>query len=126
MTRLDGAVRRAAQKAIKRVGKEGTIEYVATGGYNPSTGKASTSSTETTVRGVVENYSSREIDGTSVLRGDRKWTIAAKDIVRPSPNDVVDLGETTAEGNSVRETVISVQPQMSGDEAAMYVLQLRR
>lgn len=107
--------------------REGTIERVATGGYNPSTGKAGSQIIDTSiVRGPVENYSSREIDGTTVLRGDLKWTVPADGIDEVRTNDLVDFGEETPSGGRIRYTVIDPYPIYAGERVAVYQLQLRR
>jgi hypothetical protein len=117
---LDGPLRAVAKTLTAKFGAEGLIEYVATGAYDTTTGKASsTASTSVTVRGIVENYGNREIDGTLVLRGDLKWTIAAKDIDRPQVNDLVTI-------DAVRYTVMGAKSEWSGEQQALHVLQLRR
>lgn len=126
MSVLDGPLRAVAKNLARTFGREGTIEYVSTGGYNTTTGTAGQSTTSETVQGAVENYSSREIDGTTVLRGDLKWTIAAKDIDEPRPNDLVDFGEETPDGKRIRWTVVDPHPVYSGEQVALYEVQLRR
>lgn len=117
---LDGPLRAVAKNVMRRFGAEGTIEYVGTGTYNPTTGTASSDVDKTlTAKGLVERYTSAEIDGTLVLRGDLKWTVAALGIDAPRPNDLVTIDEK-------RHTVISVSPTWSGEEVALYALQLRR
>lgn len=120
MSVLDAPLRGLAKNLIGKFGAEGLIEYTVTGSYNTTTGKASQSApTSATASGTIEDFSRSEIDGTTVLRGDFKWTIAAKDVTRPSPNDMVTL-------DSVRHTVISASSIYSGEQAALHVLQLRR
>jgi hypothetical protein len=118
-TALDGPLRSVAKALTAKFGKPGTIEYLSTGDYSPTTGKASQSTSVATVSGVVEDYSAREIDGTLVLRGDVKWTIPAKDVTRPAPNDMVTL-------DSVRYTVIIARSYHSGEQEALYQVQLRK
>lgn len=120
MTLLDGPLRAVTDSLLGQFGALGTIGYVTTGEYNPSTGKASQDEGVTaSTRGIVEQYRKAEIDGTVVLRGDFKWSVPALGITKPSPNDTVTL-------DSVRYTVVNVESVYSGDEAALHVLQLRR
>ena len=124
---LDQPMRKVAKSVVRKFGKQGTIEYVATGGYNPSTGVASQSSAKTAVvRGALTEYAEREIDGTVVKRGDLKWSVHALDVDEPNVNDVVDFGEETTDGNRIRYTIIGVKRVHSGDESALHILQLRR
>lgn len=127
MSVLDAPMRAVAKRLGRTFGKQGTIESVSTGGYNPSTGKASSgTSDEVTAYGVVEEYDASEIDGTTIRRGDVKWTIPAKGIARPRPNDLVTFDDEDAEGEVNRYTVVMVRSTYSGDEQALHELQLRR
>jgi hypothetical protein len=118
-TALDGPLRNVAKALLGQFGKPGLVEYLSTGTYNPTTGEASQSTSRATVSGVVEDYSAKEIDGTTVLRGDLKWTIPAKDVTRPAPNDMVTLDD-------VRYTVITSRSHYSGEQEALYQVQLRK
>lgn len=119
MTVLDGPMRAVAKNLLGTVGTVGTIEYISTGAYNPSTGEApSGADSSTQARGTAEDYRDSEINGTTVKRGDVKWTVHAKGIDRPKVNDLATLA-------GVRYTIMDVGRVMSGDEAALYVLQLR-
>lgn len=117
---LDAPLRAVAKTLMRQFGAEGLIEYVQTGGYDTTTGLASSSAPLTaTVNGIIESFGNAEIDGTLVKRGDLKWTIAAKDVDRPRINDLVTI-------DAVRYTVQSVRSEWSGEEQALHVLQLRR
>lgn len=126
MGALDRPMRTVAKTLSDKLGKQGTIEYVATGGYSPSTGKAAQSTTKAITAGALSSYREHEIDGTTVKRGDLKWKVPAKDLPRPHANDVVDFGETTPSGIRIRYTILAVDAVHSGDQPALYTLQLRR
>ncbi len=110
---------------IKRHGQELTLrKSVSEGTYNPATGSVSGATTEDyTVLGYFYNYDIEEIDGTSVLRGDRKLLLYTKDIVgedlpEPESNDkVLGSGDTVS--------VISVRKILSGSTVRCYILQVR-
>lgn len=66
-------------------------------------------------------YTSHEIDGTSILRGDLRAYLAAKDIdITPDPQT-----DTLSKGELVLK-IVSVSNEPSGDQTAMYELQLRK
>ena len=128
MSILDAPLRAVAKNLTRKFGTRGTVDYVTTGGYNPVTGLASAGAPEPVpVYGSVERYAASEIDGTTVRRGDVKWTVPAKDIDRPRVNDLATLdGDVNADGEANRYTIVSVQSIYSGEEHALHVLQLRR
>ena len=137
MSVLDAPFRTLASTLTKTFGKTGTIEYVSTGAYSPTTGRAGQTKTMASVRGVVENFQRHEtaVESTSragdtrsgnVLRGDLKWTIRAKGVDRPSPNDTVTFADTLdSHGNVKRFAVIRAKSILSGDLVAAYEVQLR-
>ena len=109
---------------IQDHGKEVTYSHVGSvGSYVPGTGLTGGSTTDYTV--VVYNYNYRleEVDGDSILRGDRRAAMPVTDvngdtIPEPEPGDTL-----AGEGDEV--TVVSVSQIMSGPEAVCYILQVR-
>lgn len=76
----------------------GTLTSYAVGAQNadPTAGKARASSTHQ-VQGILEEYEDNKIDGTSILRGDRKILLIANLIspfVVPAMDDIITLEGT--------------------------------
>ena len=94
------------------------------GSYNPATGAVSGGSNDDeTARVVFLNYTSRDIDGTLVQRGDRKAVIAATyngSALSKTPQ--ID-DELRGEGDAVR--IVSVQTIKSGSTVLAYICQAR-
>jgi len=94
------------------------------GSYNPATGAVSGgSNADETARVVFLNYTSRDIDGTLVQRGDRKAVMAATyNGTALSKTPQLD-DELRGEGDAVR--IVSVQTIKSGSSILAYVCQAR-
>lgn len=94
------------------------------GSYNPATGAVSGgSNADETARVVFLNYTSRDIDGTLVQRGDRKAVMAATfNGTALSKTPQID-DELRGEGDAVR--IVSVQTIKSGSSILAYVCQAR-
>ncbi len=94
------------------------------GSYNPATGAVSGgSNADETARVVFLNYTSRDIDGTLVQRGDRKAVMAATyNGTALSKTPQID-DELRGEGDAVR--ILSVQTIKSGSSILAYVCQAR-
>lgn len=94
------------------------------GSYNPATGAVSGgSNADETARVVFLNYTSRDIDGTLVQRGDRKAVMAATyNGTALSKTPQLD-DELRGEGDAVR--IVSVQTIKGGSSILAYVCQAR-
>lgn len=94
------------------------------GSYNPATGAVSGgSNADETARVVFLNYTSRDIDGTLVQRGDRKAVMAATyNGAALSKTPQID-DELRGEGDAVR--IVSVQTIKSGSTVLAYICQAR-
>lgn len=94
------------------------------GSYNPATGAVSGgSNADETARVVFLNYTSRDIDGTLVQRGDRKAVMAATyNGTALSKTPQID-DELRGEGDAVR--IVAVQTIKSGSSILAYVCQAR-
>ena len=80
---------------MSKFGGDATIRTATTGVYNPVTGTASESTSDTTVKGVVEDVNAREV-GDLIQAGDRRLTIAAADIsAAPTSADRVIISGVT-------------------------------
>ena len=72
-------LRKVATKLMSKFGGDVTLRTVTPGVYNPTTGTASESTADTTVKGVVEDVNAREVNDL-IQAGDRRLTIAAADV----------------------------------------------
>lgn len=106
---------------IRRFGQKVTITRKVQGSYNASTSSRTiTTSTQTNVDAVVEEYKQREIDGTMIQAGDIKMHLPALGVNQPSNNDVI----TTADSTSY--TIKNVNVISPSGSPIMYTLQLRK
>lgn len=119
MGRLDAPLRKAAQKVLGAFGQDVTIRTVTGTAYNVTTRTMTPTTADVTVAGRLDNYRDRELLGT-IRAGDRKLTIAAADVSAiPTVADKVVIASTVWD-------IIDVLPEQATDQAALYVLQLRR
>ena len=86
---LSGPLRKVASKVIAKFGGEITIRRITAGVYNPTTGTASETNTDTAVRGVLEDVSVREVNDL-IQSGDKRLAVAAADFANaPITSDKV-------------------------------------
>ncbi len=115
----------SVEYAITTHGQELTLTHVTSGGtYNPATGGITGKTTEEyTVKGYTYDYDLQEIDGTSVILGDRKLALNAKDIFGDDI-PVPAVGDTlSGEGDVV--SIRRVRKLMSGSTVRLYLCQVR-
>lgn len=88
---LATSLRKVASKLMSKFGGEVTFRRISTGAYNTSTGAATPTASTTTVRGVLEDVTEREVN--DLIRGtDKKLTIAAADVsFEPAVSDQVTV-----------------------------------
>jgi hypothetical protein len=99
---LASPLRKVASKLMAKFGGTATIQFIAVGVYNPTTGQASESITSTELRGVLEDVRDREVTGL-VVSTDKKLTIAALDVpAKPSGKDKVLISESVHQIVEVR------------------------
>ena len=118
---LDQPLRAAAERLIARLGKPATLRRV-TRSYDPATGKTAETARDYPVTvSPPEAFGAALIDGTLVEAGDRKTLLAAKaaPVVPEAPGDLLLI-------DGAAWTLLRVEPVMSGREAALYGLHLRR
>lgn len=77
------------RQLINDIGKALTLRKVSEGAYNPATGAAINTTTDTPVYGLVLNYKDGQFDGDIIQRGDRKIVLRASDSVVPEVQDLV-------------------------------------
>ena len=89
---LATSLRKTASKLMAKFGGEVTFRRVTTGAYDPATGASTPSTSTTTIRGVLDQVSEREVN--DLIKGtDKKLTIAAADLsFDPSTSDEVTVG----------------------------------
>ena len=81
---------------------------------------ASTTDSDITVYGMLDDYTERERDGVAVQATDRRYIIAAKDMtVVPTPGDKLLDGTLSME-------VVSVRTVRAAATDVLYYLQVRR
>ena len=92
---LSGPLRKVASKVITKFGGEVTIRRITVGAYNTSTGTAAETTSDTVLRGVLEDVSVREVNDL-IQSGDKRLTVAAADVAAvPSTADRVLIGGIT-------------------------------
>jgi hypothetical protein len=79
---LASPLRKVASKLMAKFGGTATIRRVVAGAYNPTTGTVSETTTDTAVRGVLEDVNLREVNDL-IQAGDKRLLIAAADIANP-------------------------------------------
>jgi hypothetical protein len=115
---LANPLRKVASKLMAKFGGVATLRRVTPGVYNPTTGTVSESTSDTALRGVLEDVSLREVNDL-IQAGDKRLTIAAAD---------TDAPPTTADrviiaGRSLQ--VIEVRTIEQDNTAITYELILR-
>ena len=92
---LSGPLRKVASKVITKFGGEVTIRRITVGAYNTSTGTAAETTSDTELRGVLEDVNVREVNDL-IQSGDKRLTVAAADVAAvPSTADRVLIGGIT-------------------------------
>jgi len=76
---LSTSLRSVASKVVNKFGGDVTFRRIVTGAYNASTGTVVENSTDTGIKGVLEDVSKREVSDL-VQAGDKRLIIAAQDL----------------------------------------------
>jgi hypothetical protein len=111
-------LRKVASKLMAKFGGEVTIRRVTVGAYNTTTGIAAETTSDTAIRGVLEDVTLREVNDL-IQAGDRRLLIAAADVGNPP---------TTADEvliAAVVHQVISVRTIEQDNEPITYELVIR-
>ena len=115
---LASPLRKVASKLMAKFGGVATLRRVTSGVYNPTTGTAAETTTDTAVRGVLEDVSLREVNDL-IQAGDKRLLIAAADLANaPTPADRVIIAGRTLQ-------VIQVRTIEQDNEPITYELMLR-
>lgn len=92
---LAGSLRKTATKLMSKFGGDITLRTVTPGVYNPVTGTASEATSDTSLKGVLQDVNAREV-GDLIQAGDRRLTIAAADVsAAPTTADRVIISGVT-------------------------------
>ena len=84
---LAQSLEKVAGTVIATFGGDVTVRYVSAGSYNATTGAITETASDTSVKGVLEDVSVREVNEL-IQQGDKRLTIAAKDL--PSAPETKD------------------------------------
>jgi hypothetical protein len=115
---LASPLRKVASKLMAKFGGVATIRSVTVGAYNTTTGAATETTTDTTVRGVLEDVRRSEVNDL-VQQGDKRLTVAAADLTNaPTTADRVII-------NSRNLQIIEVRTIEQDNTAITYELILR-
>jgi len=89
---LADSLARVATSVINAHGADVTIRFVTAGAYNPTTGTATETTSDTVTKGVVEGISNREVDSL-IKTTDKRLIISADEVATaPSTKDRVVIG----------------------------------
>lgn len=115
---LADSLRKAASKAIGKLGGDVTVRIVTAGVYDSELGRITEIESETTLSGVLENVSLGEVNDL-VQAGDKRLTVAASDLsATPKAKDRVAI-------NGVVHQVIRVNTTEQDNTAIAHQLILR-
>ena len=122
---LDAKMQDLAKNLIPRFGK--SLLYADQTGftYNTATGEVSggTESNKAFV-GLVANIQEDKIDGETFMRGDLMVLMAAKDLgFTPEVNRVIYFGSTSS---AEQWRIVGITPTYSGEQVAIYNVQVRQ
>jgi hypothetical protein len=79
---LATSLRSVASKLMAKLGGEVTIRRVTLGAYNTTTGTAAETTSDTELRGVLEDVNLREVNDL-IQAGDKRLIVAAADTAAP-------------------------------------------
>jgi len=115
---LASPLRKVASKLMARFGGEATFRSVTAGAYNTTTGASAETTTDTTVRGVLEDVRRSEVNDL-VQQGDKRLIIAAADLASaPTTADRVIISNRSLQ-------IIEVRTIEQDNTAITYELILR-
>lgn len=111
----------AASDLVADFGRDYVINRKARGEYDPAANaRVDVYDSNYTVRGVLSDYRERQVDGESVLRGDKQFIFAALGLpIEPALTDVVVDGADAWR-------IVSLELTKPGSTALCYVAQVRR
>ena len=115
---LANALKKAASKTLSKLGGDVTIRRVSTGSYNTTTGAISQTTSDTTIKGVLDNVSRSQVNDL-IESQDKILTISANDITFvPTTKDRVVI-------SSVEFKIISISVNEQNNTPISFELVLR-
>ena len=115
---LAGSLAKVASTLIGKFGADVTVRFVTAGAYNTTTGTVTESTSDTSIKGIVDSIGSREVEGLTKTTG-KRLTVAASDLTTaPNPKDRVVI-------SSVEYQIVTVNTQEQEGTAITYELFLR-
>lgn len=118
------AERLSAHVEIKDNGAAVVLQYAAPGEVDGGTGTVTPGATVTVnTYGLVSEYTTREIDGSNIMRGDVKLRCSAEDLAKAKQAPTAGW---TATLGGVKYRVMHASPVQPGGIAVMWKLQLRK
>ena len=115
---LANALKKAASKTLSKLGGDVTIRRVSTGSYNTTTGAITETTSDTTIKGVLDNVSRSQVNDL-IESQDKILTISANDITFvPTTKDRVVI-------SSVEFKIIQVITNEQNNTAISFDLILR-
>ena len=115
---LANALKKAASKTLSKLGGDVTIRRVSTGSYNTTTGAITETTSDTTIKGVLDNVSRSQVNDL-IESQDKILTISANDITFvPTTKDRVVI-------SSVEFKIISVTTNEQNNTPISFELVLR-
>ena len=111
-------VANVAGTVVAKFGGDVTVRYVSAGTYNATTGAIAETTSDTDVKGVLEDVSVREVNEL-IQQGDKRLTVAAKELPSaPSTKDRVLI-------SAVVHQIIRVETTEQDNTAITHELILR-
>ena len=115
---LANALKKAASKSLAKLGGDVTIRQVSTGSYNTTTGAITESTSDTTIKGSLNNVNRSEVNDL-IESQDKVLTISAGDLTFvPTTKDRVVI-------SSVEFKIISVTTNEQNNTPISFELVLR-
>jgi len=107
---------------IEENGEEMVLNQKSFSQYDPATGEMTSTTVGVNIIAYQGSYDLAEVDGTMVIRGDRKVVMPSTDVNGdPFEPDVDDTVEATGD----KTTIVSVSKIMSAGSVICYVCQVR-
>lgn len=110
-------MRATATRLLTQFGASATLTARTAGAYDPADSEATVTETESTVKAVLFDYPERAIDGTSILRGDKKAFIQAGG-TKPKAGMFLTWGE-------VVHSIVDCKPLSPSGYDVLYEAQVR-
>ncbi len=113
-------MRATAERLIREKGQAVTYRHVVNGEYDPATGAAGTTVTNHPARAAVFGFKNSDIDGTLILKTDKRVLLACDSLaVEPSKDGRLQIG-------GVDHEIVSVEPIAPAGTAVVYIVQARK